>query len=149
MTLKIGDKELKIKFAYTPVLKERLISKFMKLSGAAKGERAKGNEIVDDLERTENLLLYLPEILLIGLQKYHEEYRYDYDTKDGKKEQLEKMFDLIDDYGDEEDADFMKLFNDLQEELLSDSFLKSLFQGEQKAENASRVRETAKEKTEN
>lgn len=137
MKLNIGGKELKIKFGYKPTLKERVISKIVKISNVNNGEEA-------ELDKVEDLLLYLPEIILVGLQVYHEEYRYDYDTKKGKQEQLDKVFDLIDAYTAEEGADLMKLFNDLQEELTKDSFLASLFRKEQKATEAeAAVQETA------
>ena len=131
MTLKIGEKELKIKFGYKPTLKERVISKIVKISNV-------NSEGGVDLEKVEDLLLYLPEILLVGLQVYHEEYRYNYDTKEGKQEQIDKAFDLIDEYASNK-GDLMKLFNDIQEEMQTDSFLASLFQKEQKAQEAENV----------
>ncbi len=137
MKLNIGGKELKIKFGYKPTLKERVISKIVKISNVNSGGET-------ELDKVEDLLLYLPEIILVGLQVYHEEYRYDYETKKGKQEQLDKVFDLIDAYTAEEGADLMQLFNDLQEELTNDSFLASLFRKEQKAAEAeAAVQETA------
>ena len=77
MTLNIGDKELKIKFGYKPTLKERIVSRMVKLT--------KNSESNDDgainAERMEDLFLFLPEILLVGMQVYHEDFRYNYDTK--------------------------------------------------------------------
>ncbi len=131
LKLKVGEKELKIKFGYKPTLKERLISKIVKISNV------NGDGGVD-LEKVEDLLLYLPEILLIGLQVYHEEYRYNYDTKEDKQEQLDKAFDLVDEYASN-GGDLMQLFNDMQEEMQTDSFLASLFQKEQKAVEAEKV----------
>lgn len=123
MKLKIGEKELKIKFAYKPTLKERVISKLVKVGNLS------GDSGVD-MEKVEDMLLYLPEILLVGVQACHEEYRYNYDTKEGKEEQLDKMFDLIEEYCEQEDADIMGLFEDFQKEMESDGFLRSLFQRE-------------------
>jgi len=142
MKLKIGEKELKIKFGYKPTLKERVISKIVKISNVNNGEEV-------ELDKVEDLLLYLPEIILVGLQVYHEEYRYDYDTQKGKQEQLDKVFDLIDAYAAEEGTDLMKLFNDLQEELTKDSFLASLFRKEQKAAEAAAVAQETAEISEN
>ncbi len=137
MKLNIGGKELKIKFGYKPTLKERVISKIVKISNVNSGGET-------ELDKVEDLLLYLPEIILVGLQVYHEEYRYDYETKNGKQEQLDKVFDLIDAYTAEEGADLMQLFNDVQEELTNDRFLASLFRKEQKAAEAeAAVQETA------
>lgn len=140
MKLKIREKELNIKFGYKPTLKERLISRIMR-AGITEG---KGE--IENTEKIEDLLLFLPEILLVGLQVYHkDEYGYNYDTKEGKEEQLEKAFDLIDEYASSEGADLMKLFNDLQEEMKNDSFLASLFQKEEQAE---KVEETVQPKLE-
>jgi len=131
MTLKVGEKELKIKFGYKPTLKERVISKIVKISNVNSDGEV-------DLEKIEDLLLYLPEILLVGLQVYHEEYRYNYDTKQGKEEQLDKAFDLIDEYASN-GGDLMSLFDDFQTEMQTDSFLASLFQKEQKAQKVENV----------
>lgn len=127
MKLKIGEKELNIKFGYKPTLKERLVSRIVRMS------RTDGEDEIENMEKIEDLLLFLPEILLIGLQVHHEDFRYNYDTKEEKEEQLNKAFDLIDEYSTQDGADLMQLFNDLQAEMKNDSFLASLFQKEEKA----------------
>lgn len=134
MKLKIGEKDFTIKFGYKPTLKERIISKIMKFS-----------DVSSNMEKVEDLLLFLPELLLVGLQVNHEEYRYNYDTGEGKTEQLEKAFALVEEYMDSDSADLMDFFEKLQEALMEDSFLASLFRKEQKA----RETETAITKTEN
>jgi hypothetical protein len=139
MKLNIGTKELNIKFGYKPTLKERVISKVIKMSTITNDN----GEV--DMEKAEDLLLYLPELLLVGMQVNHKDYRYDYDTGKGKEEQLEKAFTLVEEYMNSEDADPMYLFNTLQEALVEDSFLASLFRKEQKASEA----EKAAEKTKN
>ena len=140
MQIKIDGKDYKIKFGYKPTLKEHVISKIVKFSGMS-------DENGDvDMEDLEELLLYLPEILLVGLQVHHKDFRYDYDTKDGKEDQLDKVFDLIDKYTENSDSSVMDLFNGLQEALLEDSFLANMFRkakakagknAEQKAEQDS------------
>ena len=134
MKLKIGENEYNIKFGYKPTLKERIISKVVKMSNTT------GVDGDTDMEKIEDLLLFLPELLLVGLQVYHKDFRYDYDTKDGKEEQLDKAFALVEEYMDGEDADVMAFFNQLQEALLRDSFLRSLFQKEQKKQKAEEAR---------
>lgn len=138
MKLKIGEKEYSIKFAYKPTLKERIISKFVKYASVinVNGET--------DLEKVEDLLLFLPEAVLVGMQVHHEEFRYDCETGEGKKEKLDKAFALVEEYMDGEDADFMALFNQLQEALLQDSFLRGLFQKEQKKQETVEKREKLK-----
>ena len=75
MKIELNGKEYNIKFGYKPTLKERIISKVVKL-GDVTGE----NDEVD-MEKVEDLLLFLPELLLVGLQVNHNDFRYDYDTK--------------------------------------------------------------------
>lgn len=128
MKLNIGEKELNIKFGYKPTLKERIISKVVKLSDIT------GLDGNTDMEKIEDLLLFLPELLLVGMQVHHKDYRYDYDTKAGKEEQLEKTFALVEEYMESENADIMDFFNKFQEALTEDSFLASLFRKEQKAQ---------------
>lgn len=139
MKLKIGKKEYNIKFGYKPTLKERLVSRIVRTA------RTNSEDEIESMEKIEDLLLFLPEILLVGLQVHHKEFRYNYDTKEGKEEQLEKAFDLVDEYASNEDADLMKLFNDLQSAMKEDSFLASLFQKEEKA---AEVEETVQPKLE-
>ena len=122
MIIKIKDKEYKIKFGYKPTLKERIISKVVRFANIT-------NE--NDLEKIEDLLLFLPELILVGLQVNHEDFRYNIDTGEGKEEQLEKSFNLIEEYLEEDNADILNLFARLQEALTEDSFLSALFQKEQ------------------
>lgn len=142
MKLKIGEKELNIKFGYKPTLKERIISKVVKMSNSLNTD----GEV--DMEKVEDLLLFLPELLLVGMQVNHKDYRYNYDTGDGKEEQLEKAFALVEEYMESEDADIMEFFGKLQEALTEDSFLASLFRKEQKAELSEEAVQT-QEKAEN
>lgn len=122
MIIKIKGKEYKIKFGYKPTLKERIISKVVRFSNIT-------NE--NDLEKIEDLLLFLPELILVGLQVNHEDFRYNIDTGEGKEKQLEKSFNLIEEYLEEDNADILDLFVRLQEALTEDSFLSALFQKEQ------------------
>lgn len=130
MKLKIGENEYSIKFGYKPTLKERIISKVIKMSDTT-DEDGDSN-----MEKIEDLLLFLPELLLVGLQVHHKDFRYDYDTGKGKDEQLDKAFAIVEEYMDGEDADVMAFFNQLQEALLQDSFLRSLFREERKKQGA-------------
>lgn len=136
MKLKIGENEYSIKFGYKPTLKERLVSRIVRVA------RTNSEDEIENMERIEDLLLFLPEILLVGLQVHHKDFEYDYDTKEGKEEQLNKAFDLVDEYASSEVADLMKLFNDLQDAMKEDSFLASLFQKEEKAVEAEKTVQT-------
>ena len=125
MIIKIDGKELNIKFGYKPTLKERIISRVLKMENIADED----GEV--SYEKIEDLMLFLPELLLVGLQVHHKDFRYDYDTKEGKEKQLDKTLDLVEKYMESEDADIMEFFGKLQEALTEDSFLASLFRKEQ------------------
>ncbi|EOS48326.1 hypothetical protein C810_01416 [Lachnospiraceae bacterium A2] len=140
MKLKIGEKEYSIKFAYKPTLKERIISKFVKFADLSNGDKEAY------FEKVEDLLLFLPEAVLVGLQVHYPEFKYNCDTGEGKEEKLEKAFALVEEYMDSEGADVMAFFNQIQEALLEDSFLRSLFQKEQKKEE--QVEETVQPRLE-
>ena len=131
--MNIAGKELNIKFGYKPTLKERIISRVLKMENIADED----GEV--SYEKIEDLMLFLPELLLVGLQVHHKDFRYDYDTKEGKEKQLDKTLDLVEKYMESEDADIMELFGKLEEALMQDSFLASLFRKEQEAEAVEKV----------
>ena len=133
MKMNIAGKELNIKFGYKPTLKERIISRVLKMENISDED----GEV--SYEKIEDLMLFLPELLLVGLQVHHKDFRYDYDTKEGKQKQLDKTLDLVEKYMESEDADIMELFGKLEEALMQDSFLASLFRKEQEAEAAEKV----------
>lgn len=122
LTLKIGEKELDVKYGYEATLKTKLLSRMAK--------RESGG--TESMESVEELLLFLPEFLLVGLQKFHsDDYGFDYESGKGKDEQIVKMFSLIEDYIDENDEeDAITLYNELTEEMMKNGFLKSMYQKE-------------------
>lgn len=125
LKLNIGDRELKVKFGYEPTLKNRIISKVAKYENAIGGG--------ENLEAVEDMLLFLPEFLLTGLQVYHkDDYKFNWTTGEGKDEQLSKMFELIEQYcnSEKEDEDAISLYQKLTQEMLNDGFLKSMFRKE-------------------
>lgn len=125
MTLNIGGKEIKITFGYEPTLKSRLLSRMAKMSA----KMSANEEDEEHLEKVEDMLLFIPEVFLIGLQKEHEEYRYNLDTKEGYEEKKAEAFSLVAEYLDSGN-DAIELFNQLQEELTKNGFLKKMFEKE-------------------
>lgn len=123
MTLKIGEKEFKISFGYEPTLKSRLLSRMAKMTAGM--DDNDGN-----LEKVEDMLLFIPDVLLVGLQKEHEEYRYNLDTKDDYEEKKNMAFSLVAEYFDDGEHDAIELFNQLQEEMTKNGFLKKMFENE-------------------
>lgn len=135
MKLSIDNKEYTIKFGYKPTLKSRIISRMVRSN--------KVDEKDDALESIEDKLLLVPEIILVGLQKNHaNEFGYDYDTNEGREEVLNKVFDMVDKYFDNEEADVLALYAELQNEMLKESFLASMFR---KAEKIAEAEQTAEE----
>lgn len=123
MTLKVGEKEFKITFGYEATLKSRLLSRMAKMS-VDMGENG------GDLEKVEDMLLFIPEVVLVGLQKEHEEYRYNLDTKENYEEKKNMAFSLVAEYLDDGENDAIELFNALQEEMTRNGFLKKMFENE-------------------
>lgn len=118
-TIKLNDKEYKIKFGYEATVKNGIIKKLVQI------ENAKETDTVDEI------LLFLPELLLVGLQKFHsDEFGFDPCNKEEKEKQLEKVYSMIDDYLDLEDADFGELYEKLTAELVDESFLASMLNRE-------------------
>ena len=110
--LKFGEKELQIKFGYEATVKSGIIKKVAKLNQ------------MEDMEAVDEILLFLPELILVGAQKFHkEELGY---------KQLGKVYAMLDDYFDGEDADVQELYNALLTELLENGFLSKLLKAEQK-----------------
>lgn len=75
MKIKLSGKEYTVKFGYAPVYKNKIIPKLV-------GMEQKGEE----LEVIDNMLGFLPEFLLVGLQKFHaDEFGFDFDDKEAKE----------------------------------------------------------------
>lgn len=125
LTIKVNDKEYTIKFGYEPTLKSRLLSRVAKMTVNMK------QNAEENLEQIENMLLFVPEMVLIGLQKFHsDEFGYNLDTNDGYEEAKNKAFSLVGDYVDTGDVDITDFFTELEEELTSNGFLKKMFEKE-------------------
>jgi hypothetical protein len=124
MKIKLNGKEYTVKFGYAPVYQNRIIPRVVEM-----GQQG------DALEAIDNMLGFLPEFLLVGLQKFHaDEFGFEFDDKEAKEKQLVKMYDLLDDYLDpenEEGKDIMSLYDDLTAELEKNSFLSKLLAKEE------------------
>ena len=137
--IKFGDKEYQIQYGYIATAKSGIIGKLIKLENAL--DRDNIEDSIGDF------LLLIPELTLVGLQKFHrDEFGYNYDTGEGRKEALEKAGDLVDAYFDSEGADIKKLMADLRGELMDNSFLSKMFQEEQ--ENQEKEQKQAQTKQE-
>lgn len=119
MKIKLNGKEYTVKFGYAPVVKNKIIPRLVGME-----QQGEGLEVID------NMLEFLPEFLLVGLQKFHaDEFGFDFDDKEAKEKQLVKIYDLLDDYLDpenEEGGDLQSLYNDLSAEMEKNSFLSKM-----------------------
>lgn len=108
--------DYEIKFGYIPTYKSGLMKRVIGLADVADEDMI--SEIID----------LVPNMILVGLQKnYKDNFGFNYITKEGQEEQLEKVGELLDEYFDGDEPDFMELFTDLQNEMLENGFLASLF----------------------
>lgn len=120
MNITLSGKEYTVKFGYKAVVENKIIQKLVELE--------MGN--TTELEAVDKILGFLPEFLLIGLQKFHKD-EFSFANEDEKKDQLDKVFDLLDDYFDGENGgDFKDLYQELSKELEDNSFLSKLLNQE-------------------
>lgn len=130
LKIKFGETELSIKYGYEVTAKSGILKKLIAVDEMGLGDK-KDEKEVDMAGALDAIMSILPELVLAGVQKFHkEEYGYNYLTGEGKEEQLNKIYALLDDYFDAEDADFQELYGDLQKELLDNGFLASMFRAE-------------------
>lgn len=124
MKVKLGNSEYSIKFGFKPTLKSHLIKDVSESVSEQDGS----------LESVEKLLLEtLPKMLLVGLQVNHkDEFGYDYDTNEKYDEQFNKVLNLLSEKIDDGEIDCIELFNELENELESNSFLAKMMETEKK-----------------
>ena len=120
--IKLGEKELNIKFGYEATLKSGIIARIVQL-----------DQIEDGVENVNAVLMLLPELILVGAQKFHEkELGYDPNNEEQKEKQMKKVFSMLDDYFDQEDADGNALYESLLTEMLANGFLSKMLNQERK-----------------
>jgi hypothetical protein len=124
MKVNLGNSEYSIKFGFKPTLKSHLIKDVSESVSEQDGS----------LESVEKLLLEtLPKMLLVGLQVNHkDEFGYDYDTNEKYDEQFNKVLNLLSEKIDDGEIDCIELFNELENELESNSFLAKMMETEKK-----------------
>ena len=132
LNLKLGKAQLSIRFGYEATVRSKILKKLAALTVEKEGE--------DNFDRMGLMMEIVPELILVGAQKFHsDEYGYDYKTEAGKEEALSKIYELLDDYFEEPDADFSILLTSLQDELMENGFLSKMFKEEVKnAEKAAK-----------
>lgn len=127
--LKVNDKEYKLKFGYKSFKKSGILKEVVAMQEKAKGNKEETGQdqekdVENQVELLEEVLELNSKLVLIALQKYHEEFRSDYGNKEEMNGLIDKVDDFMDDYMDEEDSmSIMELFNKLVDELFNNGFL--------------------------
>lgn len=125
MKITLNGKEYTIKFGYKAVVDNKIIPVLVSLETTNETE----------LEKIDKVLGFLPEFLLVGLQKFHSD-EFGFENEEEKKTKLGKVFDLLDDYFESEDGgDFKELYQGLSKELEDNSFLSKLLKQEQQTQS--------------
>lgn len=130
MIFKVNDKEYKVKFGYEVTAKSKIMSL------VARTENKEIDENTDMatamMGAVEDTMSVLSKMLLVGLQRFHsDEFGYDYSRTDLENvESMSKVYALLDEYFDDENADFGALYQELEEELVDNGFLSKMFKDE-------------------
>lgn len=136
LNLKLGKAQLSIRFGYEATVRSKLLKKMAAMSVEREGE--------ETFDRMDAMMEIVPEMILVGAQKFHsKDYGYDYKTEAGKEEAMSKIYALLDDYFEEEDADFSDLMESLQAELMENGFLAKMFKKEVKDQEEAAKKEKA------
>lgn len=114
----VGGKKYKVRFGYRVLSKTNLIDKVINITNQKDSEHA-----------FQNMISTVSELLLAGLQKSHSD-EFGYESDNEKKEKMEKIYDLLDQYEDEGTKENQQngytMFENLQEELMRNGFLSQL-----------------------
>lgn len=119
-TLKVKDKIYKIKFGYKALAKSGVLKEVVKMQSAI--DKKDENDAVVDL--IADVFDILAKLVLAGLQKLNKTFLCDYDDESSVSAGIEKVYDFLDEYMEEEESlSVMDLFTKLTDELLNNGFL--------------------------
>lgn len=126
--LKVNGNTYKVAYSYRVLALSDILDRVQSVLGDAKEDETA-------FAKMQEMLKFVPELLLYGLQKNHKE-QFGFETEEEKTAQLDKMYDLIDDYEDEHSTDEVAegemkpdaftIFSELVSELESKGFLARL-----------------------
>lgn len=114
MKIKLGEKERKIRFGLRTLCETEVLDDVTKFTNA-KDEDFDFNTLAE-------IGKLIAELLLAGLQR-DKDFKIDYEDEQQHKEALSNIYDLLDDWSDEEGNEIIGLFTDLQKELTEKGFL--------------------------
>lgn len=120
MTLKVGDKEYKIKFGYNSFCDTDLMDRteeLLKIFQSAEVEDDKGVTVMGKIKE---LFSCVRDLLFVGFKKFN------------PVENVQEIGDILDEYHDEkteeEDRSILTLFVTLTDELMNEGFLGEMMQ---------------------
>lgn len=123
ITIKINDKEYNLKYGHRVLVENSLLSKIFKAQSGTLNGISDGEDFLDrfvgNFEKQAGLTV---ELLLAGLQRDYEEFRYDPENEIDKKDKYNKAADLLDDYSDC-GGDIIALFEMINGELEKKGFM--------------------------
>ncbi len=125
LKLKVKEQEYRLRFGYKALGKSGILKEVTAIQDAI-NEKKKDEE--DDESSMMDMLGDIfdlnSRLTLAALQKHHKDFEVDYDSNDSLKAGIEKVYDFMDDYMDEEDSmDIMSFFSALMNELFDSGFL--------------------------
>ena len=127
--LSVNGKEYKLKFHFNVYCDSGLIREVseMQKKQQQKAKSAKSNsDMSENVESLQGVFELISKLTLAALQKYHEEFKVDYNKPETVTAMLDKVDEFIDDYLDEPDSmPVIDFFN-----ALTDEFFK-IFGGKQ------------------
>lgn len=128
MTLKVKDKEYKVKFGYNSFCDTDLMDRTSDLLKIFHGAEVEDDKDVSAMGKIKDLFVCVRDLLFVGFQK------------NNPVETVQEVGNILDDYHDEATEDdkrgILDLFTKLTEELMSEGFLGDLM---------TRIPETAEE----
>lgn len=117
LKIKVGKKSYTLLFGYRAVSKSRVTKKVMDVQRLMKDDDDNMGEVVTEMFDV------LADLVLAGLQKTEEKFKVNYNDKEDVEDKLDMVYDLLDDYLEQDDAmTGTDLFAELSNELFECGF---------------------------
>lgn len=124
MIIKVKEKEYKLKFGYKALGKSGILKEVTAIQSTIREKWGNGENEAGLAEMIGDIFELISRMVLAAMQKFNQDYRVDYDSHESVQNGIDKVYDLLDDYMEEEDAlDIMSFFEQLTEELFDNGFL--------------------------
>ncbi len=120
MTLKVKDKEYKVKFGYNSFCDTDLMDRTSDLIQLFHNAEVEGDKDVSGIGKIKDLFVCTRDLLFVGFKKYN------------SVETVQEIGEILDDYHDEapegEKRGLLDIFTKLSEELMNEGFLGDVFE---------------------